>query len=112
MFAGNETPPDARMKLGQIVDAHEQSAALRAEIQATNTRSVTLFQDQERLRENIKALRDSREERDLRKRYLDQLSRQEDQLQSSRAHIETVNQEAAAVEKRLADLIFNLSWGE
>ena len=111
MFAGKETPQAIREKLGQIVDIQEQIAALHSDIEATNVTIDGLFRDQERLRENIKALRDTREEQDLRKRYLDQLSKQEDQIQSSRAHTEAVSKDVASAEKRLGDLISNLSWG-
>ena len=68
---------------GQIVDTQEQIAAMRAEVQTTQNTIDTLFRDQERLRENLKALRDGNEEQQLRTRYLDQLRRQEDQIDAA-----------------------------
>src|SRR5262249_45678557 len=55
LFAGRETPPAVREKLGQIVDVQEQVDALRSDVKTTQDGIDTLFRDQERLRENIKA---------------------------------------------------------
>ena len=111
LFAGKETPQSVREKLGQIVDAQERMAAMRSDIGATQATIDTLFRDQERLRENLKALKDGAEEQQLRTRYLDQLRRQEDQIDSGRAHIDSVNKELAAAQSRLEDLISNLTFG-
>jgi len=110
-FSGRETPQAVREKLGQIVDVQEQIAARRAEVQTTQRTMDGFFRDQERLRENLKALRDSREDQELRTRYLDQLKKQEDQIDASRARIESLNNEVAAAEARLADLILTVSFG-
>jgi hypothetical protein len=110
MFAGRETPQDIRQKLGQIVDLQEQVAKLQEDARQTQASIDTVFRDQDRLRENIKSLRDTREEQELRSRYLGQLSKQEEQIQASRAHIEQVNTDIAAAQVRLGDLISNLSW--
>jgi hypothetical protein len=111
LFAGRETPQAVRERLGQIVDVQEQIAAMRAEIGRTQTTIDTLFRDQERLRENLKALRDGPEDQALRTRYLDQLKRQEDQIDASRARIDMVNKELAAAQTRLGDLISNFTFG-
>jgi len=111
LFAGKETPQSVREKLGQIVDAQERMAAMRSDIGTTQASIDTLFRDQERLRENLKALKDGNEEQQLRTRYLDQLRRQEDQIDSGRAHIDSVNKELAAAQSRLEDLISNLTFG-
>ncbi len=111
MFAGKETPQAVRDTLGRIVEVQEQIAALQSDIGVTNAAIDGFFRDQERLRENIKALHDTREEQQLRRRYLDQLSKQEDQIQSSRAHADAVSKDVAAAGERLGDLISNLSWG-
>lgn len=111
LFAGRETPQSVREKLGQIVDMQERIAAMKAEIGTTQASIDTLFRDQERLRENLKALREGNEEQQLRTRYLDQLRRQEDQIDTGRARIESVNKELAAAQTRLEDLISNLTFG-
>jgi DNA repair exonuclease SbcCD ATPase subunit len=111
LFAGRETPQAVREKLGQIVDMQEQIARLRSDVQSSQTSIDTLFRDQERMRENLKALRDGTEDLQLRTRYLDQLKRQEDQIEAGRTHIESVNKEIAAVQSRLNDLISNFAYG-
>src|SRR5688572_16113491 len=72
LFAGRETPQSVREKLGQIVETQEQIAGMRADVQSTQSTVDTLFRDQERLRENLKALRDGSEEQQLKPRNLDQ----------------------------------------
>jgi hypothetical protein len=110
LFSSSETPQALRAKLGQIVDVQERISALEQERGETEARSNTLFNDQQRLRENLKALRDSREEQSLRSRYLDQLTKQEDQIQASRARVDSLQNDVTAARKRLADLISALSW--
>ncbi len=112
LFAGQETPAAVREKLGQIVDFQEQIAAMKADVQNTQTSIDTLFKDQERLRENLKALKAGVEEQQLRSRYLGQLRAQEDQIDRSRAHITTVNTQLNTTQTRLSDLIGTLAFGE
>jgi hypothetical protein len=111
LFAGKETPASVREKLGQIVDTQEQIASMRSDVQTSQVAIDTLFRDQERLRENLKALKDGPEDQQVRSRYLDQLKKQEDQIEASRAHIESVNKEIVTAQKKLSDLISNLTFG-
>jgi hypothetical protein len=110
MFSGKETPPAIRERLGQIVDIQEQAAAFTNDIATAEARTISLFQDQERLRENLKALANRREEQDLRRRYLDQLSKQENEIDQLRARSEEVKKQLAAAQARLSELITTLSW--
>ncbi|HEX4997302.1 MAG TPA: hypothetical protein VFY29_03700, partial [Terriglobia bacterium] len=110
VFSNKETPEQVRAKLGQIVETREQIADLQQK-QSLEQQSIdTLFRDQERLRENIKALRDTREEQELRSRYLGQLTSQENQIGQSRAEIEKLKKDVVAAETRLADMISSLTW--
>lgn len=110
VFSNKETPQQVRAKLGQIVETQEQISELQRRQQSEQESIDTLFKDQERLRENIKALRDSREEQELRSRYLAQFTKQENQLTASRAEIERLKKEVVAAETRLADMIATLTW--
>jgi hypothetical protein len=83
---------------------------MRADAQTNQATIDTLFRDQERLRENLEALRDASEDQQLRNRYLDQLKKQEDQIEASRLHIESVNKEINAIQARLSDLISNFAF--
>jgi hypothetical protein len=111
VFSNKETPPQVRTKLGQIVEAQEQIWELQRKQQLEQEVIDTTFRDQERLRENIKALRENtREEQELRSRYLAQLTKQENQITTSRAEIEKLKKEITTAETRLAEMINNLTW--
>jgi hypothetical protein len=109
-FAGKETPDSVRQKLGQIVDTQERIAALQADASTTQNQIDVVFRDQGRLRDNIGVLRDTREDQELRSRYLGQLKTQEDQVAAWRTHLDTVNKDLTAAKARLSDLISNLTW--
>ena len=111
LFAGKETPAQVRERLGQIVEAQEQIAALKAEVAETQATIDTTFRDQERLRENLKALKATAEEAQLRSRYLAQLRKQEDETDAARARIATLNKQLTAAQARLGDLITTFAYG-
>jgi hypothetical protein len=111
LFNSKDTPTQIREKLGQIVDMQEQVTSLRADAQSTQTEIDTLFRDQERLRENLKALKTGVEDQQLRSRYLGQLRMQEDQIDKARAHIATVNAQVTSTQAKLGDLITTLTFG-
>jgi DNA repair exonuclease SbcCD ATPase subunit len=110
LFSNKQTPQQVQTRLGQIVDTQEQIAAMRNNERLAEQSIETLFKDQERLRENIKALRDTREEQELRSRYLDQLTKQENQIAATRAQVEQFKRDIAAAESRLNELIATFSW--
>jgi hypothetical protein len=111
LFAGKETPVAVREKLGQIVELQEQITTLKADAQSSQQEIDTLFRDQERLRENLKALKSGGEEQQLRSRYLGQLRTQEDAIDKGRAHISTVNAQITTTQARLSDLITTFTFG-
>ncbi len=111
LFAGKETPAQVREKLGQIVDLQEQIATLRAEAQSTQATIDSTYRDQERLRENLKALKNGVEEQQLRSRYLGQLRKQEDEIDASQKHVASVNTQMVAAQAKLSDLISTLAYG-
>jgi hypothetical protein len=110
MFAANATPQVVRERLGQIVDTQEQIGAFANDVGLTRTKTDALYQDQERLRENLKALGNRREEQELRRRYLDQLSRQESEIEQLRAQTETLSARLSEAQNRLRQLVANLSF--
>jgi chromosome segregation ATPase len=109
-LTGPETPQSVRNRLGEIVDVQEEIAALREEIRTAETRIETLFRDQERLRENLRALGDGSADLALRTRYLDQLTGQEDAIDADRAAIAETTVELAETTARLGALISSLSF--
>jgi hypothetical protein len=111
LFSGKDTPQALRAKLGEIVDVQERIATLNTERAEIEKRSTTLYRDQERLRENLKALRDTREDQNLRSRYLGQLSKQEDDITAIQVRADELSKEIKSTQSRLGELIEKLSWG-
>jgi hypothetical protein len=67
-----------------------------------------IFGDQKRVRDNLQSLGKTREESELRRRYVEQLESQEDRLQSLAAEIDELKDAVAARRKEMADLIEDL----
>ncbi len=82
--------PAAMAQLQPVFDAHHAVLALDKQIADRQAETNTITQDQNRLRENMKALKGSPEERTLLTRYTAELNTQEDRL--------------AALTKEIADL--------
>ena len=112
LFTGKATPRQVREALGQIVDIQEQIAAMQSDAVATQAGIDSMFRDQERIRENLKALQSGAEDQQLRSRYLAQLTKQEDQIESARARVAAVTADVAEAQARLEDLIGDLAFGE
>jgi chromosome segregation ATPase len=69
-----------------------------------------IFDDQQRLRENMKSLKGSNEEKQLLQRYTQQLNEQENRLEAIRKDIERLQMEAEAADSELDKLIENLAF--
>ena len=110
VFGNRETPAQVREKLEQIVGLQEQLATLRDAMKQTQAEIDTQFSDQERLRENLKALRTGAEDQQMRSRYLGQLRKQEDQIDAARVRIAGLNTQVVTVQTRLNDAIATLTW--
>ncbi|HLW43964.1 MAG TPA: carboxypeptidase regulatory-like domain-containing protein [Candidatus Acidoferrales bacterium] len=68
--------------LRKIVEQKNRVAALDAEISSRNNEKQKIYDDQQRIRENLKALKGSPEERALTQRYTQQLADQETRLET------------------------------
>ena len=80
-------PDDMRSALQPVFDARQQLAAAEARLAALTSQVAAITNDQQRVRENIKALGNSREQRSLIERYTKDLNSQEDRLQQLRAEL-------------------------
>lgn len=74
--------PEVEAALRKIVEQKNRVAALEDEISRRNEERKSIYNDQQRLRENLKALKGSPEERALTQRYTQQLADQETRLQA------------------------------
>lgn len=111
LFSERETPAEIRARLAGIVDTQERLAEIRQQLRITESQIASVFEDQERLRENLQALGTGEGDQRLRTRYLDQLTRQEDELDVARAAIDTLNAELAETQATLGEQISTLTFG-
>lgn len=73
--------PQVESALRTIIEQKDRVATLEGEISKRDDEKQKIYDDQQRLRENLKALKGSPEERALTQRYTQQLSDQETRLQ-------------------------------
>jgi hypothetical protein len=103
--------PEMEQALRAVVAKKGEIAAVSREITDRQRETERIFQDQERLRENLKALKGSAEEKTLVTRYTRQLDEQETRLDAIRR--ETADREAkrARLQGELDALVQGLSFG-
>jgi hypothetical protein len=85
-----------RNALGPVMSARATLAAIGADLNARAAEMKRISDDQQRVRENMKALKGSSEEQQLVKRYATQLAQQEDR-------VEALRKESADLERRRRD---------
>jgi uncharacterized protein involved in exopolysaccharide biosynthesis len=104
--------PTIEAALRKVIAQKVAADALDEQKDALEKNMSTIFDDQQRLRENMKALKGSVEEKTLLQRYTRQLNDQEDQLEKLKKEIAdvTARQEKAqeAVDKMIEDLRFDV----
>lgn len=80
----NGDDPKLRQQLEPILEARRQLTQIESQIQEKQTQIDNISKDQDRLRNNLSALKSSAEERDLIRRYTRELNEQEDQIAALR----------------------------
>ena len=88
-------------KKNAIAEVDNQSRTKQQEIDA-------IVSDQTRLRENMKALKGSPEEKALLQRYTHQLDSQEDQLASFRTALQSMKSERLKLNEELIQMVQNV----
>jgi hypothetical protein len=91
--------PAALAALQPVFEAHHQVVALDAQIQKLQQEIQEITQDQTRLRENMKALKGSPEEKALLTRYTNELNTQEDRLAAVRTQIAQLQSQRTAADQ-------------
>ncbi len=84
-FSGSDFPEALRTKIHEIMTQRDHLADLQAQKTPIDNSIKSIFTDQDRLRENIKALGNRSEDRALRQKSLAQLDSQEQQVKDLRA---------------------------
>jgi hypothetical protein len=100
--------PQVEKALRQIIAQKNIVGDLEAQIQSHKLQMETISQDQSRLRENLKALKGSAEEKALVQRYTRQLDAQEDQMDSLRKSGDDLRKKRESAQADLDKLIQGL----
>jgi hypothetical protein len=100
--------PEVEEALRQVVAQKNNLAALDAETADRKSKVSEISEDQQRVRENLKALKGSVEEKALVARYVRELDEQEDRVQSLRRELADLQQKRQSAQKTLDRIIANL----
>jgi hypothetical protein len=103
---------DTETALRRIIVQQAEVARLAAEITARESAQAAIDQDQIRVRENLKALKGSLDERHLVQRYVRQLDEQENRLVALRKEVQALEILRAAAQAELEKLIEALLVGQ
>jgi hypothetical protein len=94
--------------LRRVAGQKNAIAALDDDISARQAQVSGIVEDQQRVRENMKALKGSAEEKALVERYAGELNDQEDRVQSLRREILDLRRKRDATQKALTEMIEDL----
>jgi hypothetical protein len=100
--------PEIEQALRKVITQKNSIAALDAEVGLRKSKISGIAEDQQRVRENMKALKGSAEEKALVARYVSELNEQEDRVQSLNREMADVQQKREAAQKTLDDMIEGL----
>ena len=100
--------PEMNEALRKVAAQRAVVAKLEQDMEDRQKDIDRIVADQERLRENMKALRGSAEEKTLLQRYTGELDQQETQLDTLRKNIQATEAERDKANDQLQDLIDNI----
>jgi hypothetical protein len=101
--------PEIEQAFHKIIEQKGKVSALDAEIASRNDETQKIYDDQQRLRENLKALKGSAEERTLTQRYTQQLNDQETRLEAIDRQLTDLQASRAQAQQMLDKTIESLS---
>jgi chromosome segregation ATPase len=111
LFASQKSiDKDIETALRRILAQKDAVAALEAKKVALDEENQKIFDSQERLRENMKALKGSPEEKALLQRYTKQLNDQEDRLEALGKEIQQLESQQSAAQEQLDQAVLSLSF--
>ncbi|HSM86806.1 MAG TPA: DUF4139 domain-containing protein, partial [Candidatus Limnocylindrales bacterium] len=111
-FNERSLEPALEQALQKIIAQKNELAEFERQIQNRQSQINSITQDQQRLRENMKALKGSAEEKALVQRYTREMNDQEDKLQSVRAEIARLELRRDDSRRRLDTLLMDLKADE
>jgi len=104
--------PAAQQALHKVLDQKNQVGALENEISSRQHEIDAIARDQARVRENMKALKGSSEEKALLQRYARQLDQQEDRLNNLQKEINDLNGKKAHADVELDRIVQAIAMDE
>jgi hypothetical protein len=105
----NVVTPELQAAFRRVLDQKNQISKLQSETGTRQRELGAINNDQARIRENMKALRGSVEEKALLARYTHQLDSQEDRLNMLHKDITELEQKQAAEQQKLEDMVQHIS---
>ena len=102
--------PEIEAAFRKIVQQKTQVEAFDTEVTRRDDQTSKIFDDQQRLRENLKALKGSAEERALTQRYTQQLADQETRLETLKREAADFQAKSDQAQKDLDTMIQNLNF--
>lgn len=99
---------DVEKALRQVLSQKSDIAVIDAVISGRRAEVSNISEDQKRVRENMKALKGSAEEKALVERYVRELNEQEDHVQALRREISDLQQKRDAAQSKLNGMIESL----
>lgn len=105
----NVMTPDLQAAFRRVLEQKNVISRLQSEIEAHQKELNAINTDQARIRENMKALRGSAEEKALLARYTHQLDTQEDRLTALHKEIADLQQKQSVEQQKLEDMVQHIS---
>ena len=102
--------PEIEQALRKIVAQKDRVAGFEAEAEKRKAELESIYDDQQRLRENLKSLKGSAEERALTQRYLQRLNDQETRLEVVQKEIGDFTKKQEEAQAELDDMVQKLSF--
>jgi chromosome segregation ATPase len=96
----------------KVLDQKNQLGSLETQVQTRQQEVESITKDQARLRENMKALKGSAEEKALMQRYIRQLDSQEDRLNSLTKEIADLQEKHSQAQAQLDRLVQDVTLDE
>jgi len=105
----NHVTPELQAAFRRVLDQKNRISELQSQIGSRQKELGAINTDQARIRENMKALRGSAEEKALLQRYTRQLDSQEDRLSALHKEIADLQRTQAAEQQKLEDMVQHIT---
>ena len=105
----NRVTPELQQAFRQVLDQKNRISEVQSQLTNRQHELKEIGEDQARIRENMKALRGSTEEKALLQRYTHQLDTQEDRLTALHKEIGDLSKRRADEQQRLEDMVQHIT---